>query len=1046
MKNTVTLQIDNNSRENAKILSVKAATEEIRKRIYVLATGAFALTKYLKSEGYNASCKQSLFKIPSFVENIEIADIYLGSARIDVRVTFDEKKFYIPKSHKKYSVLPNFYFVLSSNSSLTEMKILGFVTNAELNEEVSAGEYYEYETKILKPVKVLEKSFSSVELRDESFSQNDHKKISELAASFFDNEISESEKIFFIKHLLGCTICRERICEFSEFDTIIAQTKNYPELFDDQTLNILAGIESTPEEVSDFLESEISPSVLDMVKDTNDTINSIESTNLSADIESLPEADLEENSTILDDLTDSNQEESTQQEENDESDEQIENDIQNDNPEIPEDGVAAENEEDNLQLNENDRSEESEFDTLQGIEDTESVELLETESEENDMPEEDSLSQMTQEFEEQEEETLAPQEQFGNEMNLSDMSDETETETEIETNTNSTSLDELVSEPIIDQNSEEEENTNSDELTKEDDSELLSEENESAQEIHTSLDDLESEIIEDGTEPFSNIEQNENEPENSDSIPAEQEDKSTDSYEIDNLTEISSEENVDTIQEIGETNDFEEVNELELTETTDDLLLEAEDEPLELFEEEIPDESMNTVNSEQKQVVQEPETSDSEIEPEENTFETEPVADEITPESENELEQTSEILSDEDLISTNSFENLEANSSIQEEDLNEIEEMSETEPEEMFIEEAEQEESASELNIENTDTKEFENIRQENNSQMYENTSVEQKLPKESQPKETLQEEEIEYSGIELIDEDDLPSELPPKAEENSQLNDEIQDLLDEELISLLSDDSTESIDTNPANSSTSTTTEQDSKAENDDSIGALFENDDTGLDETGETTLDLSEEPAAKSAAGLTKKIITAALLLLLIAAGGVTAFYLKFNKSNDSQLPDMNAPSQDNSPFDEAANMAGTTPENEPPMAQDINKSMTNVFSEQPAAITITKISWEVSQKLASDETFKNYLQIAGKNLQMNLQNDLAYTTDFNYNNNIKVSFEIGKDNAIKRIQVTESSGSEQIDNVVLQSIKETLKYINVPNIKGHEGNYNLSIQINF
>ena len=129
-----------------------------------------------------------------------------------------------------------------------------------------------------------------------------------------------------------------------------------------------------------------------------------------------------------------------------------------------------------------------------------------------------------------------------------------------------------------------------------------------------------------------------------------------------------------------------------------------------------------------------------------------------------------------------------------------------------------------------------------------------------------------------------------------------------------------------------------------------------------------------------------------------------------------------------------------------QDINKSMTNVFSEQPAAITITKISWNVSDKLAQNESFKNYLQVAGKNLQINLQNDLANTTEFAYNNKIHLNFQVTKNNEIKNLQVLDSSGSEQIDNVVLRSIKETLKYVNAPNLKDIKGDYNLSLVINF
>ncbi len=1030
MKNTITIETDNNSRDNAKILSVKIQNEEARKRSYILSTGAFVLTKYLKAEGYNVSCKQSLFKIPSFAENLEIADIYLGNARIDVRVTFDEKKFYIPKSHKKYSVLPDFYIIMSSNSSLTEMKILGFITNAELNEEVSAGEYYEYATKILKPLKSFEKAINCVQLKDESFSQNEHKKISELAVSFFDNEISDSEKIFFIKHLLACTICRERICEFSEFDTIIAQAKNYPELFDDQTLNILAGIENKENAAPDFLESEISPSVLDMVKDT--TAAAVESTAASA---AGAEGTLDDLSDLTDfadetDETESNNQNYTDEEsggEIPEASEEFENtNIEN----VQQEDTQTED----ISLTEDTTVETSEIDTLSELEDEQNIELL---------PSEDSLENISEGTEENSQENdTDKQDNDDNEEVLlveeSEPAEETDSLEEIESEAADEihSLEELESEPIIDIDSEEdaEKTDENDEVTDEANTEITNENSQAADEeiqTHTSLDDLESEIVESATEPFAEIEED-----NSDDealLPVEE------NEELSELEETGSEAQPEGIEEgielqSEETEDedsFSEISDLELDNTADDTLLEAEDEPLELNDDENDSEM--------------PESEEKEEELNGFTAKIDDIDTLELTEEENILPEEKAPEDSEEIFSENNADNIEDISENFETN-NEIFDIKSEEKTEILQEEAEEEtpqeiaeeplQTREEADIPETETAATAGI-EENQSGLYADQNEVSKIDQIAEPQE---EEEVEYSGIELIDDDDLPSEIPEINEQNSQINEEIQDLLDEELMNLLSEDDTVS-ETPIASQETNNKPVE----ENDDSIGTLFENDEPHIDEKGETTLDLSDEPATKSAASLTKKIITAAILLLLIAAGGVTALYLKFNKSNDSQLPDMNAP-QDNSPLDEAANQAGGPAENEPPMAQDINKSMTNVFSEQPAAITITKISWEVSQKLATDETFKNYLQIAGKNLQLNLQNDLAYTTDFNYNNNIKISFEIGKDNAIKRIQVTESSGSEQIDNVVLQSIKETLKYINVPNIKGHEGNYNLSIVINF
>ena len=56
-----------------------------------------------------------------------------------------------------------------------------------------------------------------------------------------DGEISESEKVFFIKHVLACPVCRETFCDVNDFDTIISQIRNYQELLNDSTLSVLSG-------------------------------------------------------------------------------------------------------------------------------------------------------------------------------------------------------------------------------------------------------------------------------------------------------------------------------------------------------------------------------------------------------------------------------------------------------------------------------------------------------------------------------------------------------------------------------------------------------------------------------------------------------------------------------------------------------------------------------------------------------------------------------------------------------------------------------------
>ena len=83
--------------EAAKLVACKIDDTELRKRTYALNIAANAAARYLNENNVIADTKQSLYKVPSFARNIELADIYVNGVRYDVRVTFDGKSFCIPK-------------------------------------------------------------------------------------------------------------------------------------------------------------------------------------------------------------------------------------------------------------------------------------------------------------------------------------------------------------------------------------------------------------------------------------------------------------------------------------------------------------------------------------------------------------------------------------------------------------------------------------------------------------------------------------------------------------------------------------------------------------------------------------------------------------------------------------------------------------------------------------------------------------------------------------------------------------------------------------
>lgn len=931
------IEIDKNLREMAKNTAARIENAQERKRAYALATGALALAKALQSDGFGVSFKHSLFKVPSFAGNFELADLYIGNVRIDVRVTFDNENFYIPKTHKKYDAAPDLYVVVKMEKNLSKMSIEGFVFPKETEKCESVEEYLVCPLKKLNSMKGFKKAVESVETEEHECAAGDHQKAAELAVSFLDGEISESEKIFFIKHVVNCPLCRERLCEFSEFDSIIEQVKKYPELLDDSTLNVLTGNVSSQQEEQnepEILETGISNSVLELVKDAAALETGLEAAETVAQAAGAGAAGLvietaEETAETLENISD---------------------------------------EEDNLSLLS--ISEEDD----QNIED-------EPENEE-DSAEIDDLSEL---------------EESGEELNLTEpeeIPDFSETPGEPE---------------------QEEETVEENEAP-----ELLNTEDSEEEDTLTLEEDEPMELLEEAAEE---------------------------------MTLESDEESVPEAVDEGTPAESAPVEEIEETDETEheDIFAAAEEEPLELeTHDELELSDLETLDEHEEMVLEEVhEEHPEEIEPEPAFEENEEAAPEEPVAEISEHEELTELESDDEPLGLLEHEEIPDFSQ-------DLEETAEPEAQEPVISE---ETEAIELTEEAP-----EEILPESGEETIEETIQEPEEPKsefaellEEEPVENNEEQISEYAGIELIDEDSTPSDEPvEETQPENEVNEEIQGLLDDELMQLLSsdDDSDENTESEAADDNNldliaeSGDSESENQEENgEEVIDSLYE-DAPEAPAGGESAQEEFMQPEPGKNGGLAKKLIAAAVVLFLITTGSITALYLNQNKqaSNQDALPDADMPMQDGSLPDAAANLPQNKDDSASPMSQDLNKSITNVFSDQPAALTITKISWEVSQSLANDDSFRNYLQVAGKNLQMNLQNDLSYTTEINYNPKVKVSFEISKDNTIKRIQVTESSGSEQIDNVVLQSIKETLKYVNAPNIKDYKGNYNLSVVVNF
>lgn len=837
--------------EAAKLVACKIDDTELRKRTYALNIAANAAARYLNENNVIADTKQSLYKVPSFARNIELADIYVNGVRYDVRVTFDGKSFCIPKIQEKYDAVPAAYIVVQLENSLKEVEILGFIPSEKLTDNKANAEYYCYSTDILLPIEEFGNFAQNQSVKIHPFSSLDHDKIKEMCAGFIDNEITETEKIYFIKHVIACPVCRETFCDMNDFDTILSQLKNYHELLNDSTLSVFSG---NKEEFDAAL-----------VAGMGVVENAMENTVVESEV--LQEEDILE-------------EQEPQKEQEDE--------------------LVLEEIQEEAQDEENEQEQEADIDTI------ENENILES-----DIP-------------------------------AFDLIDFAQIDAEPEL---------LQEEDIL----EEQEPQKKEEQEQELEADIDTVENEEAEEVAT-LAQEPDEVIE--------------EPEEIESI--------DESESIDPI------ESVEELESIGELDNLAELEELEETEP------ETLEEPLELLSE----------DNDLLELGDEPTVDESEIE--------EPIMDE--PAIEEPLEEQ-----------TDSYQ----------------------EPVELKYYDEETEEIEQDIEQEEENPQEL--------PAMFDFAKATADIETEPDKNQSKQDEEIQG----LLD-DDLLALLSDSDTEDTEEQEETQSYESQEFTQEPEQEydqpsEFESEEFEQPEFSVDTQESQTLEQDGDDTIHSLFENQSNAQSEEGAqdgvAEFELAPEPVSASTVNKTKQIAVAAALVVLLAGAGAGAWFMNHQKATTEETPLDTANSDQLFDFQNQGTQSEESPDTQSAaVSQDINRSMANSFSDKPAAISITKLSWQVSEKLASEASVKEYLQTAGKNIQMNLQNDLANASDVAFNNTVKVSFEIAPDNTLKGIQVLTSSGSDKIDDIILRSIKNTLKYINVPKLKDYKSDYFLTLIINF
>lgn len=132
------------------------------------------------------------------------------------------------------------------------------------------------------------------------------------------------------------------------------------------------------------------------------------------------------------------------------------------------------------------------------------------------------------------------------------------------------------------------------------------------------------------------------------------------------------------------------------------------------------------------------------------------------------------------------------------------------------------------------------------------------------------------------------------------------------------------------------------------------------------------------------------------------------------------------------------------EPPKPKHLNDAIATALTKDFSGVRISKVSWEISETLVNNSDVKRYLTIAGKSIKNTLSQDLLAATEPSFKDVVIADIVYKKDGSVSNVKISSSSGSSQIDDIVVKSIKDTLNYIKMPALNINKPEYTAKLVV--
>ena len=151
-------------------------------------------------------------------------------------------------------------------------------------------------------------------------------------------------------------------------------------------------------------------------------------------------------------------------------------------------------------------------------------------------------------------------------------------------------------------------------------------------------------------------------------------------------------------------------------------------------------------------------------------------------------------------------------------------------------------------------------------------------------------------------------------------------------------------------------------------------------------------------------------------------------------------------NNPYDGRPN--SSYGDNTDSQNMNMDEAMANAFSDgnKQMPVKITKMSWDKNKSATMTKDLETYLNTSASSVWDNLDIALASAQGYGVVQPTKVSIYINKKGEVKNVRIIQSCGSNEIDSIILQNVKDVLNTMppDKYSIKGE--NINLTLVVNF